>query len=155
MNHNDLLRSLQQVLKLSDAAIVDIFNLAHHQIDQTTVSNMLKNMEDDGYMQCDEKCMTLFLDGLISYRRGRNENNPPKTIATSDTLTNNLILKKLRIAFDLKEEDLIELLSFADYEVSKNELGAIFRKPGHKHYRPCTDDFLMGFLIGLTFRQWH
>ena len=97
MNNNDLLRSLQQVLKLSDAAIVDIFKLAHHQVDQTSVSNMLKDIHDHGYLHCDEACITHFLDGLISYRRGKNENSPAQTTVASAVLTNNLILKKLRI----------------------------------------------------------
>ena len=154
MNNNDLLRSLTQVLKLDDATIVDIFKLAQHQIDQSTVASMLKNEDEAGLIHCDEKCITRFLDGLISYRRGKNEKSPPATKEIHPVLSNNVILKKLRIAFDLKEDDLLELMSLADYEVTKNELSATFRKPGHKHYRTCSDDFLMAFLIGLSYRQW-
>lgn len=154
MNNNDLLRSLQQVLKLSDASIVDIFKLSEHKIDQATVSNMLKNEDETGYIHCDGNCVTHFLDGLISYRRGKNEKTPQTTKEISPAFSNNVILKKLRIAFDLKEDDLLELMSLGDYEVNKNELSATFRKPGHKHYRTCSDDFLMALLIGLSFRQW-
>ena len=154
MKNNDVLRSIQHVLNLSDSNIVGIFKLAQHKIDQATVSNFLKEPDDAGYIECTNNLMTLFLDGLIAYRRGQSEQNPVQTKQIFPPLTNNIILKKLRIAFDLKEDDLIELMSLAAYETSKNELSAIFRKPGHKHYRECSDDFLMGFLVGLTYRQW-
>lgn len=155
MKNNDVLRSIRHVLNLSDTAIVDIFNLAQDRIDQATVANFLKEEDEAGYVECSNNLMTLFLDGLISYRRGKSEQNPVQTKPVFPPLTNNIILKKLRIAFDLKEDDFIELMSLADYEISKNELSAIFRKPGHKHYRECNDEFLMGFLVGLTYRQWN
>lgn len=155
MNNNDVLRSIRHVLNLSDTTIVDIFKLAQHKIDPATVSNFLKDENEAAYIECNNNYLTLFLDGLISYRRGKSEENKIQTKTILPPLTNNIILKKLRIAFDLKEDDLIELMSLADYEVSKNELSAIFRKPGHKHYRECHDEFLMGFLVGLTFRQWN
>jgi len=154
MNNNDVLRSLQQVLKLSETGLVDIFKLSQLQVDQAAVSGMLKNNDETGYIQCSESCITHFLDGLISFRRGKQEKSPQVAKEIPPVLSNNVILKKLRIAFDLKEDDLLELMSLADYEVNKNELSATFRKPGHKHYRTCSDDFLMAFLIGLSFRQW-
>ena len=155
MKNNDVLRSIQHILNLNDTTIVDIFNLAQHKTDQAIVSRFLKEEDVTGYMECQDKLLTLFLDGLITHRRGKNEQNPIQTKPILPPLTNNIIFKKLRIAFDLKEDDLIELMSLADYEISKNELSAIFRKPGHKHYRECNDEFLMAFLIGLTFRPWN
>lgn len=155
MTNNDVLRSIRHVLALSDATIVDIFKLAEHTIDQASVSNLLKEQEEAGYINCTDNLVILFLDGLITKRRGKSEQKPVQGKAIFPPLTNNIIFKKLRIAFDLKEDDLIELMSMADYAVNKNELSAIFRKPGHKHYRECNNDFLMGFLIGLTFRQWN
>ena len=155
MKNNDLLRSIQHVINISDTAMVDIFKLSSHEIDEATVSNFLKEEDEAGYMACTNNLMIFFLDGLITHRRGKSNDKPVETNAIFPPLTNNLIFKKLRIAFDLKEDDLIELMSLADYEVSKNELSAISRKPGHKHYRECSDDFLMAFLVGLTFRQWN
>ena len=155
MTNNDILRSLQHVLDLNDTTIVSIFKLAEHEIDQATVCNFLKQEDEDGYMECTDKLMTIFLNGLITHRRGKNELNPVQAKEIFPPLTNNIIFKKLRIAFDLQENDLIELMSLADYEVSKNELSAIFRKPGHKHYRVCSDEFLMALLVGLTYRQWN
>ncbi len=155
MNNNDVLRSICLVLNLNDTAIADIFKLAGHDIDPASISPFLKNENEEGYLGCNNQLMTLFLDGLISHRRGKSDKNPATLTDDSPPLTNNIVIKKLRIAFNLKEDDLIELMSLADYEVNKNELGAFFRKPGHKHYRECPDEFLMGFLVGLTFHQWH
>lgn len=154
MNNNDVLRSIRHILNLSDTSIVDIFKLAHHTIDQATVCRFLAEEDESGYQACSDNLLTLFLDGLISRRRGKSEDSQNTGNKIFPPLTNNSIFKKLRIAFDLKEDDLIELMSLAEYDTSKNELSAIFRKPGHKHYRECPDEFLMGFLVGLTFRDW-
>jgi uncharacterized protein YehS (DUF1456 family) len=155
MNNNDVLRSIRHILNLNEANIVDIFKLAKHAIDPAKVSNLLAEEDEAGYVLCTDSQMTLFLDGLITQRRGNSDAPPAPINKIIPPLTNNSIFKKLRIAFDLKEEDLIELMSLAEYDTSKNELSAIFRKPGHKHYRECTDEFLMGFLVGLTFRDWN
>jgi len=155
MKNNDVLRSIRHILNISDTAILDIFRLALHKMDQTTASGLFKDEGEAGFMECTNNLLLLFLDGLITYRRGKSEGRPADTKGILPPLTNNVIFKKLRIAFDLKEDDLIELLSLADFDVSKNEVSAIFRKSGHKHYRECSDDFLMAFLVGLTFREWN
>jgi len=67
-------------------------------------------------------------------------------------LTNNTILKKMRIALDLKEDDMIAIMKLAGIDLSKHELTALFRKQGHKHYKECSDRILLGFLEGLTLR---
>jgi uncharacterized protein YehS (DUF1456 family) len=154
MNNNDVFRSIQHILNLSEANIIDIFKLAKHPIEQAKISSFLAEEGEAGFVLCTDSLLTIFLDGLISKRRGSIDTPPAPGNKIYPPLTNNIIFKKLRIAFDLKEDDLIELMSLAEYDTSKNELSAIFRKPGHKHYRDCTDEFLMGFLIGLTFRSW-
>jgi len=63
-------------------------------------------------------------------------------------MTNNEIIKKLRIALDLKELDMIEIFEHADYEIKKSELSGIFRKEGHKNYKECSDQLLTNFLDG-------
>ena len=153
MNNNDVIRGIQQILKLNEAKILDIFKLANYKIEVSTISNLLREEGNTDYLQCDDRLMTLLLDGLITSRRGKSDKTSSEVPATFPPLTNNIIVKKLRIAFDLKEDDLIELLSLADYDVSKSELSSIFRKPGHKHYRVCSDDLLMALLTGLTFRS--
>jgi uncharacterized protein YehS (DUF1456 family) len=67
-------------------------------------------------------------------------------------LTNNAILKKLRIALELKEDDMLGILKLANVDISKHELTALFRKEGHKNYKECGDQFLRKFLKGLSIR---
>jgi len=45
--------------------------------------------------------------------------------------------------------------AFADagFPVSKPELSALFRQPGHKNFRQCGDQLLRNFLKGLTLRM--
>lgn len=64
-------------------------------------------------------------------------------------LTNNDILKKIRVALELKDEDVIKILKLADFEVSKSELNALYRKPDHPNYKECGDQLLRNFLNGL------
>jgi uncharacterized protein YehS (DUF1456 family) len=65
-------------------------------------------------------------------------------------LSNNEILKSIRIALELRDDDLVGILRLAGVEVSKSELSALFRKPGRANFRPCGDQFLRNFLVGLT-----
>ncbi len=68
-------------------------------------------------------------------------------------MNNNDILKKLRIALDLKDTDIMEILKLADFEISKTELNAIFRKEGHRNYKVCGDQLLRRFLNGLILKK--
>ncbi|MFH1692172.1 MAG: DUF1456 family protein [Candidatus Omnitrophota bacterium] len=68
-------------------------------------------------------------------------------------LRNNDILWKIRIALKLKDTDIIEILKLADFEISKTELSALFRKEGHKNYKQCGDQILRRFLDGLIIRN--
>ncbi len=63
-------------------------------------------------------------------------------------MTNNEIIKKLRIALDLKEVDMTEIFELSGYEIKKQELASIFRKEGHKNYKECSDELLSHFLDG-------
>ena len=64
-------------------------------------------------------------------------------------LTNNDILKKLRVALELRDDDIIEILKLSDFEISKTELSALFRKEDHPNYKKCGDQLLRNFLNGL------
>ncbi len=64
-------------------------------------------------------------------------------------LTNNDILKKLRVALELRDEDVIKILKLADFDISKSELNALYRKPDHPNYKSCGDQLLRNFLNGL------
>lgn len=64
-------------------------------------------------------------------------------------MSNNEIMKKLRVALKFTDDDIVEVLALADFRVTKTELGAIFRKEDHPNFKPCGDQLLRNFLNGL------
>ncbi len=64
-------------------------------------------------------------------------------------MSNNDILKKLRVALHFRDEDIIKILKLVDFEITKSELSAVFRKDDHPNYKPCGDQLLRNFLNGL------
>ena len=152
MTNNDILRRLRYALDISDPVMIKIFKLSEHEIDQSGLTALLKKEDEEGYVDCSDKVMELFLDGLIVHRRGRRETKPGQVKKSDSPLTNNVILKKLRIALELKEDDMIGILKLAGVNISGHELTALFRKAGHRNYKECGDQFLRNFLKGLTIR---
>ncbi len=148
MINNDILRRIRYALDLNDATMIEIFALSDYEISREDLLNFLKKDDADGFVSLDNRRMNLFLDGLIIYKRGKQENAPEKTPDIG--LDNNAILKKLRIALTFKEEDMLNTLKLADFALSKGELSAFFRQKDHKHYRKCGDQVLRNFLQGLA-----
>lgn len=150
MTNNDVLRSLRYAMDLSDAALVDIFELAGLQVSRADIAGFLKKEEEEGYLECSDAALAHFLEGLIVHKRGKSEQATEAPLP--GRLNNNDILKKIRVAFMLKEEDMSAIMVLAGFPISKPELSALFRKKGHKNYRECGDQILRNFLKGLTLR---
>ena len=152
MINNDILRSIRYMLDLSDGKVVEIIKLveAEFAIEKEDVQAFLRKEEVPGYVECNDRLLAHFLDGLVIYHRGRNESLPSRPV--ENRVTNNLVLKKLRVAFELKDADMHQVFEDAGFPVSKPELSALFRQPGHKNFRPCGDQMLRNFLKGLTLR---
>lgn len=150
MNHNDVLRSLRYMINVNDAQMVEIIGLSGLKVALADVATYLKKEEEPGFVRCPDRVMAHFLDGLVIHKRGRDESRPPLPVEVP--VTNNSILKKLRVAFELKEDDMHAILKSVDFPVSKPELSALFRKVGHNNYRECGDQLLRNFLKGLTQR---
>ncbi len=147
-----MLRRIRYALNINDSTMIEIFRLSGHEMEQATLTGLLKKEDEKGWVECSNDVMKLFLDGLILHKRGRRETDSGPTKKPEPRLTNNGILKKLRIALELKEEDMLGILKLADVDISKSELSALFRKEGHKNFRECGDQFLRNFLNGLTIR---
>jgi uncharacterized protein YehS (DUF1456 family) len=64
-------------------------------------------------------------------------------------LSNNDILKKLRVALSLRNDVIIEILKLADFEISKGALGDLFRNEEHPGFVEAGDQLLRNFLNGL------
>jgi uncharacterized protein YehS (DUF1456 family) len=152
MTNNDVLRQLRYALNMNDSRMIEIFKLADHEIEESKLPGLLKKEDEEGFVNCSDAVLGYFLDGLILHKRGRKEIKPGQIRKSDSQLTNNTILKKLRIALELKEDDMLAILRLAGVEISKHELTALFRKEGHKNYKECGDQFLRKFLKGLSIR---
>ena len=152
MINNDILRSVRYMLDLCDGRVAELIQLADPSVvlDKADVQAFLLKEDEPGFVAVNDRLLGLFLDGLIVDRRGRQDGAPPR--APDKRVSNNVVLKKLRVAFELKDVDLLEVFAAADCAVSKPELSALFRQPGHANYRPCGDQLLRYFLRGLTLR---
>ena len=148
MTHNDVLRSLRYRLNVSDAVLADIFRLGNCAVSRAEVVAFLKTDDDDGHQACGDTAMAHFLNGLVIYKRGKDETRPPQPVEVP--VTNNTVMKRIRVAFELKDDDIIALLQKNGLTVSKNELAAFFRRPNHRNYRECGDQVLRNFLKGLA-----
>ncbi len=149
MTNNDVLRRLRYTLDYGDQQMMEVFSLADKEVSRELLSNWLKKDDHDDYQALKDVDLATFLNGLINELRGSKDGEKP---AAETELNNNIILRKLMIAFTLKSDDVLKILDIADLRVSKPELSAFFRKPGHKHYRPCKDQILRNFLTGLQLK---
>lgn len=150
MVSNDVLRSVRFMLNVGESTLSSIIALGGGAIAPLQLAAFLKREDEPGYAPCDPQTMGQLLDGLVIHRRGP----PPEGRAkvTQGRLTNNVVLKKLRVAFELKEDDIAEMMKSTGFEVSRPELSALFRNPDHRNFRPCGDQFLRNFLKALTAR---
>ena len=152
MTNNDILRRIRYTFDLSDSQMIAIFSQADHEVTREEISDWLKKDDDPAFKECSDTRMAIFLNGFINKRRGKREGAQPKP---ETRLNNNIIFTKLKIALNLKAEEIIELLALAGFHIGKHELSAFFRRPDHKHYRECQDQILRNFLKGvqLKFRE--
>lgn len=149
MDSNDILRRARFIFDFNDDKMIAIFGLTGHQVTREQLSNWLKKDEDPAFETCTDTQLAVFLNGLIIDKRGRKEGPPPEP---EKRLTNNIIFMKLKIALNMKADDVIAIMNLAECPLSKHELSAFFRRPGHKHYRDCKDQFLRNFLQGLGYK---
>lgn len=151
MTNNDVLRSIRYLLNVNDARLAEVFALGGARVPVPQVEGFLRAEGDEGFLPCDDDTMARFLNGLVILKRGRDDTRPPAPIEVP--MTNNIVLKKLRVAFELKDDDLQQISALAGFTISRPELSAFFRSAGHKHYRAAGDQFLRNFLKGLSLRS--
>ncbi|GAA6183612.1 DUF1456 family protein [Aliiglaciecola sp. NS0011-25] len=150
MIHNDILRRLRYALRLDDTATIAIFSLANYEMEKDYLSMLMKKEDEPGFMLCRDKILSLFLDGLIIQRRGKQEGVEPVVLKGSERLSNNDILRKIRIAMSYRDEDMLAILKLANFRLSKGELNAMFRKADHRNYKESGDQVVRNLLKGMV-----
>ena len=103
--------------------------------------------EDIVYFKGKEIILSLFYFYIIK-ERGKSEDGPKEK--TVEKMSNNVVLKKLKIALNLKSEEIQAILLKEGVEVSNSEISAVMRRVGHRNYKECGDRYLRNFLKGLA-----
>ncbi|MBI9030864.1 DUF1456 family protein [bacterium] len=148
MDNNFILKKIRYALDLNDFKLIDIFKLGGLNLTRDDVCSLCTKDSEDNYQTCDNQTLETFLNGLIIYRRGSQDSGEERT--KDIPLDNNQILRKLRIAMNYKDSDMLAVLKLDGMEFSKNQLSALFRAKDNHHYQPCKDQLLRKFLQGLV-----
>lgn len=144
--NNDVLRRLRFILDFGDDQMIDTFLLGGTEVSRKQVSSWLKKDDAPDFLKLEDRELAAFLNGLIIKKRGAKDGITPRA---ESRLNNNIVLRKLMIAFSLRSDDVVTVLALADFNMSKSEVGAFFRKPEHRNFRKCMDQVLRNFLHGL------
>lgn len=146
MTNNDILRRLRYTFSFNDNQMIELFAMGGITVTRQQVSNWLKKDDDDYFENINDKMLATFLNGFIISKRGENNNKPT---VNEESLNNNVIFRKIKIALNLKDIDILSIISDGGINISKHELSAFFRAPGQQQYRKCNDQILRYFLKGL------
>lgn len=137
------------MLKFSDKKVIEVFKLADLEVSVEQLKGWLRKMDDPELVEISDRDLATFLNGLIIEKRGRREGPQPEP---EELLTNNIILRKLKIALELTSDDIIDMCESVNKKLSKHELSAFFRNPNHRSYRTCLDQYLRNIFTALLFK---
>lgn len=126
-----------------------IFKLGGKGISKSDLATWLAREGEPDFVLCEDEKLARFLNGLIIQNRGPKSDEAPEP---ERAMSNNVVLRKLKIALNLQADDLLAILRLNEYSLSKHELSALFRRPDHKNYRQCLDQVLRNFLDGMEKR---
>jgi len=166
MDNNDVLIRLRYALDIKNTDMIEMFKLGGVEVTKEELFKILTKSPEgydsdedlsahDDRITCDNIMLDSFLNGLITFKRGKQEPKPgqvvkPEPPVKNTVNMNNRVLKKVKIALSLTSEDMLDIFDDGGIAVSKGELGALLRKEGHKNYKECGDNFARKFIRGLT-----
>lgn len=149
MTNNDILRRVRYTFDFGDDKMMAFFASGGTPATRAEISDWLKKEDDPEAKPISDEQLAAFLNGFINEKRGKKEgpqSEPEKR------LNNNTILRKLKIALALKDEDILEMLEMVNFRLSRHELSAFFRNPSQSQYRPLKDQVLRNFLHGMQLK---
>ncbi|MDA7852450.1 DUF1456 family protein [Porticoccaceae bacterium] len=143
------MRRARYIFDFSDQLMLSLFKLGGYEGNKPELATWLAREGEPEFVLCEDVNLASFLNGLIIKNRGPSEKGTPEP---EHFLSNNSVLRKLKIALSLQADDLLEILKLNEFTMSKHELSALFRRPDHKNYRECLDQVLRNFLDGMEKR---
>ncbi|MCC5913150.1 MAG: DUF1456 family protein [Balneolaceae bacterium] len=150
MRNNDIIQSIRYILDVGDGEIANILRLADYKPKRNEIEMIFED-EDGTGVDATHELLGHFLDGLIFQKRGKSDKHPPQPVRYP--ISNNDVLKKLRVAFKLRDTDVQKIIELGGYSINKPELNALFRREDHRNYKLCGDQILRYFLKGLALKE--
>jgi uncharacterized protein YehS (DUF1456 family) len=148
MTNNDTLRRLRYALNINDTKIIELIDRVGGKTTEEEITNWFKREDESGYVEMTDTQLCRLLDGLIIDKRGPHPSGTtPKPV---EFLSNNEILKKLRIALELQADEMVAIFKRVEFTVTKAELSAFFRNAKHRNFRKCPEQVLRKFIKGLS-----
>ena len=145
MKSSLLFQRITKALYLNINDLVSIYEIEAFPKSKEELRAMLQDEHSKRFKGASYEDLGIFLDGLITKNRGKSPNTPQE----EQTLNNNLVLKKLRVALNLKSHEMVMLFALVDVDISPSQINALFRNETHKNYRLCSDKMLLDFLDGV------
>lgn len=146
---NDVLRRVRYAFNLKDEQVLELIALGEGSCTAEELAVFYLKEEEEGFVEMPDATLEAFLDGLIVMKRGPRDPSKPAPPKTKH-LNNNLILRKLKIALNHKDVDIISTLKEAGFKASKSEVNALFQRPKHHNYQECGNQFLRNYLQGIS-----
>jgi uncharacterized protein YehS (DUF1456 family) len=152
MRNDDIIQSIRYILDVGEGEIANILKLTDYKPTRKEIEYIFDDtIPEDRKVDTTHELTAYFLDGLIYYKRGKSDKHPPRPIRTP--VTNNMVMKKLRVAFKLRDDDILDILKSTGFDISKSEVNALFQKESHSNYMLAGDQVLRYFLKGLAERE--
>lgn len=146
MDNNDVLRRLRYTFSLDDDKMMELFTLGNRPANRAEISSWMKREGDEDFIELQDPELAAFLNGFIIEKRGKQEGKEP---VAEKTLSNNLILRKLKIALNLRGEDIMELFKLVNKQITQSEIGSFLRNNQHPKYRDFNGQYMRNFMNGL------
>tara|TARA_B100001059_G_scaffold97528_1_gene96863 strand:- start:40689 stop:41165 length:477 start_codon:yes stop_codon:yes gene_type:complete len=149
VTNNDVLRRLRYAFEYNNNTMSEIMALGGQTPSREQMIGWISKDDESDFGAMADVDLARFLNGLIVHKRGRKEGPQPEP---EQRMNNNIIFRKLKIALDFKDDDIMAVMALADFRLSKPELSAFFRRADHKHFRVCQDQVLRNFIKGLQLK---
>ena len=146
MTNNYFIRRTQYIFSLKAKKMIEIFKSVGIDVTFDQIVGWTRRDEDPEVVLMEDNLLASFLNGFIIEKRGKKDGPLP---VPEDKMNNNLVLRKFRIALDMKDTDMLEIFRLSHTQISKHELSSFFRKKDHRNWAYCKDQFLRNFFHGL------
>lgn len=150
---NDILRSLRYLMRINNEKVRAIFELGGLPCSEADCNDLLLSEEDPQFLPLASAGLDAFLNGLVLYKRGPRPEGSGKGPNQEERFSNNIVLKKLKVAFSLQANDMEEIFRLGDFPLTRSEISALTQARTHKNFKLCRDQILRYFLRGLARRE--